>query len=181
MDTKKKIVYIDSLDNTNNEKNNTEIIKKIDNHKNIDEIQFEKEFEDDYLPKLDDHNEDESENGEEINDEEYDNNVEQEKNNEIYGGTVDEVNDSKNSISEDESFMDNDNNDDDDKASLSSVSTINTDDVLSVDPMYYRLTKFLQTGGGENVADILKNMSNQLNILNDNIIKMLDANAKTNK
>ena len=29
MDTKKKIVYIDSLDNTNNEKNNTEIIKKI--------------------------------------------------------------------------------------------------------------------------------------------------------
>ena len=44
--------------------------------------------------------------------------------------------------------------------------------------MYYRLTKFLQTGGGENVADILKNMSNQLTTLNLNIERMLQENTR---
>lgn len=97
------------------------------------------------------------------------------KDNEIYFNE-NEVDDSDSELDDkeeiDEDYSDNDN---DDKASMSSISTINTDDVLSVDPMYYRLTKFLQTGGGENVADILKNMSNQLSTLNLNITKILES------
>lgn len=59
-----------------------------------------------------------------------------------------------------------------DVSSVSSIDTIKTADVLSIDPMYYRLTKFLQTAGGTNVADILDRMTNQLDILNNNIEKM---------
>lgn len=59
-----------------------------------------------------------------------------------------------------------------DASSVSSMDTVKTADVLSIDPMYYRLTKFLQTAGGTNVADILDRMTNQLDILNGNIEKM---------
>lgn len=59
-----------------------------------------------------------------------------------------------------------------DASSVSSIDTIKTADVLSIDPMYYRLTKFLQTAGGTNVADILDRMTNQLDTLNNNIEKM---------
>ena len=46
----------------------------------------------------------------------------------------------------------------------SSVSSLDTDAILNVDPLYFRLTKFLQTGGDEpeNVAEILKKINTNL-------------------
>ena len=59
-------------------------------------------------------------------------------------------------------------------SSGSSVSTVNTSDLLSVDPMYIRLTKFLETnvkleGGGNkkvNVTELLSEISDSLKDIN---------------
>lgn len=51
------------------------------------------------------------------------------------------------------------------------ASSINTDEILKVDPLYLRLTKFLQTEDGESVANTLKKINNQLELLNTNLIK----------
>lgn len=59
-------------------------------------------------------------------------------------------------------------------SSGSSVSTVNTADLLSVDPMYIRLTKFLETnvkleGGGDkkvNVTELLSDISSSLKDIN---------------
>jgi hypothetical protein len=59
-------------------------------------------------------------------------------------------------------------------SSGSSVSTVNTADLLSVDPMYIRLTKFLETdvkleGGGNkrvNVTELLSDISGSLKDIN---------------
>ena len=59
-------------------------------------------------------------------------------------------------------------------SSGSSVSTVNTADLLSVDPMYIRLTKFLETdikleGGGDkrvNVTELLSDISGSLKDIN---------------
>ena len=66
-------------------------------------------------------------------------------------------------------------------SSGSSVSTVNTADLLSVDPMYIRLTKFLETnvkleGGGEvkkNVTEFLGDISEGLKELNTTFKEML--------
>jgi hypothetical protein len=66
-------------------------------------------------------------------------------------------------------------------SSGSSVSTVNTTDLLSVDPMYIRLTKFLETnvkleGGGEvkkNVTEFLGDISESLKELNTTFKEML--------
>ena len=66
-------------------------------------------------------------------------------------------------------------------SSGSSVSTVNTADLLSVDPMYIRLTKFLETnvkleGGGEvkkNVTEFLGDISESLKELNTTFKEML--------
>lgn len=51
------------------------------------------------------------------------------------------------------------------------ASSINTDEILKVDPLYLRLTKFLQSEDGESVANTLKKINNQLELLNANLIK----------
>ena len=52
-----------------------------------------------------------------------------------------------------------------------SVSSLATDDLLKVDPMYFRLTKFLQTGG-MNVAEILSGIHEEMKNLNENLSKL---------
>ena len=53
-----------------------------------------------------------------------------------------------------------------------SVSSLATEDLLKVDPMYFRLTKFLQTGGGMNVAEILSGIHLEMKNLNENLSKL---------
>ena len=60
----------------------------------------------------------------------------------------------------------------DDAKSLNSVgSSLATDNILELDPMYIRLTKFLQTGGdnNKNLAQILLDISNNFEKLNNNL------------
>lgn len=60
----------------------------------------------------------------------------------------------------------------DDAKSLNSVgSSLATDKILELDPMYIRLTKFLQTGGdnNKNLAEILLDISNNFEKLNNNL------------
>lgn len=54
---------------------------------------------------------------------------------------------------------------------MSNSSSLNTHDILEMDPMYIRLTKFLQTGGdnNKNLADILLDISNNFSKLNENL------------
>lgn len=52
-----------------------------------------------------------------------------------------------------------------------SVSSLATEDLLKVDPMYFRLTKFLQTGG-MNVAEILSGIHQEMKNLNENLSKL---------
>ena len=71
-------------------------------------------------------------------------------------------------------------------SSGSSVSTVNTSDLLSVDPMYIRLTKFLETdikleGGGNkkvNVTELLYDVSNSLKQINVTFKEMSDVLKK---
>ena len=57
---------------------------------------------------------------------------------------------------------------------LSGGSSVNTNQILEMDPMYIRLTKFLQTGGenNKNLADILLDISNNFTKLNENLEKL---------
>tara|TARA_B100000497_G_scaffold117883_1_gene143599 strand:- start:7163 stop:7684 length:522 start_codon:yes stop_codon:yes gene_type:complete len=61
----------------------------------------------------------------------------------------------------------------------SSVSSLDTDAILNVDPLYFRLTKFLQTGGDEpeNVAEILKKINTNLEFMNQNLMKLMNIKA----
>ena len=61
----------------------------------------------------------------------------------------------------------------------SSVSSLDTDAILNVDPLYFRLTKFLQTGGSEpeNVAEILKKINTNLELMNQNLMKLMTAKS----
>ena len=61
-----------------------------------------------------------------------------------------------------------------------SVSSMGTDAILEFDPLYMRLTKFLQTGGenNKNMADLLFDISNSFNRLNENLENFT---AKMNK
>ena len=63
----------------------------------------------------------------------------------------------------------------------SSISSLDTDAILNVDPLYFRLTKFLQTGGSEpeNVAEILKKINTNLELMNNNLMNLMNANANT--
>ena len=70
----------------------------------------------------------------------------------------------------------------DDNAS-DDVSSLSTTDLLRVDPLYYRLTKFLQTGGDdgsdpENVAEILKKINMQLENITLLMTKYISQNEK---
>lgn len=72
--------------------------------------------------------------------------------------------------------------DDDDALSKSSddVSSLSTTDLLRVDPLYYRLTKFLQTSGDDpqNVAEILKKINVQLENITLLMTKYISQNEK---
>ena len=61
----------------------------------------------------------------------------------------------------------------------SSVSSLDTDAILNVDPLYFRLTKFLQTGGSEpeNVAEILKKINTNLELMNQNLMNLMNAKS----
>ena len=61
----------------------------------------------------------------------------------------------------------------------SSISSLDTDAILNVDPLYFRLTKFLQTGGSEpeNVAEILKKINTNLELMNNNLMNLMNANT----
>jgi hypothetical protein len=61
-----------------------------------------------------------------------------------------------------------------------SIQSILTDDILNLDPLYFRLTKFLHSKDGENVADILKEILDNLKDLNINIRKGLSINSEQN-
>jgi hypothetical protein len=73
---------------------------------------------------------------------------------------------------------------DDDMHSVSSmesgISSVNTNQILELDPMYIRLTKFLQTGGDnkKNMADILLDISNNFTKLNENLENLSNKMTK---
>ena len=82
---------------------------------------------------------------------------------------------------------DGDGDDDGDASDAHSVSSIesggssvNTEQILEMDPMYIRLTKFLQTGGdnNKNMADILLDISNSFTKLNENLENLSNKMTK---
>ena len=58
-----------------------------------------------------------------------------------------------------------------DGGDISDNESIATIDILRVDPLYLRLTKFLETDDGESVANTLKKINEQLIALNTNLSK----------
>ena len=58
-----------------------------------------------------------------------------------------------------------------DGGDISDSDSVATTDILKIDPLYLRLTKFLQTNDGESVADTLKKINDQLVMLNANLSK----------
>ena len=58
-----------------------------------------------------------------------------------------------------------------DGGGISDSDSVATTDILKIDPLYLRLTKFLQTNDGESVADTLKKINEQLVMLNTNLSK----------
>lgn len=113
-----------------------------------------------------------------VNSNEYDNNVEEGayKENDTYNDNVDDNVD-------DNEFEDYTSNTDDmllnlrqsgyesDGGDISDNDSIATVDILRVDPLYLRLTKFLETDDGESVANTLKKINEQLITLNTNLSK----------
>lgn len=74
------------------------------------------------------------------------------------------------------SILDSDNDERSGGYASDDVSSINTDEILKVDPLYLRLTKFLHDDDGESVANNLKKINNQLQLLNTNL-----ANANSTR
>lgn len=110
-----------------------------------------------------------------VNSNVYENNVEE--------GTYNE-NDTYNDNVDDNEFEDYTSNTDDmllnlrqqsgyesDGGDISDNDSIATVDILRVDPLYLRLTKFLETDDGESVANTLKKINEQLITLNTNLSK----------
>ena len=58
-------------------------------------------------------------------------------------------------------------------SSESSDESMTTAELLSVDPLYFRLNLFLKSDEGENVANLLKKVCNQLETLNQNFDKLM--------
>jgi hypothetical protein len=69
-------------------------------------------------------------------------------------------------------------NSDDEDSMSESVSDIGTSEILKIDPMYLRLTKFFQSNNGESVGETLQTISKQLENLNANLSKFIDNNSK---
>lgn len=98
-----------------------------------------------------------------------------------YDDTVEE--DTYNNNVDDNEFEDYTSNNDDmllnlkqsgydsDGGDISDNDSIATVDILRVDPLYLRLTKFLETDDGESVANTLKKINEQLITLNTNLSK----------
>ena len=63
-------------------------------------------------------------------------------------------------------------------SSESSNESMTTAELLSVDPLYFRLNLFLKSDEGENVANPLKKVCNQLETLNENFDKLLKTSPK---
>ena len=58
-------------------------------------------------------------------------------------------------------------------SSESSDESMTTAELLSVDPLYFRLNLFLKSDEGENVANLLKKVCNQLETLNQNFDQLM--------
>lgn len=58
---------------------------------------------------------------------------------------------------------------DSDGGDISDSDSVATIDILNIDPLYLRLTKFLQTKDGESVAETLQKINEQLVMLNANL------------
>ena len=76
--------------------------------------------------------------------------------------------------------------DSDGASSGSDVSSISTTALLNLDPLFYRLTKFLQTGGNDgtetqNVAQILNNINLNLERMNSLMTTYVDRENQKNK
>jgi hypothetical protein len=56
-----------------------------------------------------------------------------------------------------------------DGGELSDSESVNTIDILNIDPLYLRLKKFLQSESGESIAETLKKINDQLVSLNANL------------
>jgi hypothetical protein len=76
------------------------------------------------------------------------------------------------------STLDSDNDERSGGYASDDVSSINTDEILKVDPLYLRLTKFLHDDDGESVANNLKKINHQLQLLNTNLS---NANANSTR
>ena len=66
------------------------------------------------------------------------------------------------------------------ESNQSNASSVATSAILEMDPMYIRLTKFLQTGGdnNKNLADILLDISNNFEKLNTNLENLTNKMTK---
>ena len=63
-------------------------------------------------------------------------------------------------------------------SSVTSDESMNTAELLSVDPLYFRLNLFLKSDEGENVANLLKKVCNQLETLNNNFDKLMKTSSE---
>ena len=73
-----------------------------------------------------------------------------------------------------------------DSGSNGTMSSLNTVDILKVDPLYFRLTKFLQTSESsnsqpQNVADILFKINQNLETMNTNISNFIKKESESKK
>ena len=73
---------------------------------------------------------------------------------------------------------------DDSASDAGSDDTVDTEAILNVDPLYFRLTKFLQCGAGspddpkQNVAEILTKINDNLEKMNGLVEKFLTESSK---
>jgi hypothetical protein len=94
---------------------------------------------------------------------------------EMYNTTIVEEGDDEdeyedyNTSSKEDILLDLNNSGYESDGGMSDNDSIATDDILRVDPLYMRLTKFLATDDGESVASTLKKINEQLVALNANL------------
>ena len=55
--------------------------------------------------------------------------------------------------------------------------SVDTNQILAVDPLYYRLNMFLKSDNGESVANLLKGVCDQLDTLHQNFERLLKSQS----
>jgi len=171
-DTNSKTVYIGGEGNTSTETNykKKEDYILYEQHKNNN--------------KHDETDETDEETDEET--EEKEENEEKEEKEEKADETINDDKKEETKINDDDESSDsssNDETDDDESNSDDTESSINTEELLNIDPLYYRLSRFLQTNvEGENevknVAELLVDINNSLISLNKTMKGMIKKKDK---